>query len=77
MPKIGFTQFLNDLGHFWQFLKVFIFFEIFYQHFYWLSLQVVVNFVSILQSITKPQRGSIKKILGATFGIYTKGTSVS
>ena len=24
VPKIGFTQFLNDLGHFWQFFKFFI-----------------------------------------------------
>ena len=29
VPKIGFTQFLNDLGHFWQFFKFFIFLKFF------------------------------------------------
>ena len=29
VPKIGFTQFLNVLGHFWQFFKFFIFLKVF------------------------------------------------
>ena len=29
VPKIGFTQFLNDLGHFRQFFKFFIFLKVF------------------------------------------------
>ena len=35
VPKIGFTQFLNDVGHFRHFFKLFTFFEIFSSFLVW------------------------------------------